>query len=426
MVVDPAAPSVVRALDDLSRQLGGARWAACWHDGEQWRVTSSAPSLRDELLLRLAADGTLGARLDGAPSVIDTDELGDVGNRLRAGGVVQLLASRHHDGTYSVFENPPHDQAALMRMAAFESAATSVAPGERALRDLRALAGWQRVFDDLAAGRRAMQEVLAVLRESGGPVLGLQEPDEQGQRGLEVLDARGATPETLAVLVATLRRGYVVPDATAGLDNAMLRERARLASVIHEGITQSLTTVALQLDTLGFVLDSDPQEAGVMVAAARAAVVDALDGLRSIIVDLTPPEEPWTDLVGGLQRFAADYGSQWGTAVEVNVVGTPRVVDAQVTSLVFAVVQEGLTNVRKHTRATSAQVRISFGATRLVVEVSDTAGSDGAATPAPDAAGLRRHQGLAIMRSRARLLGGLVEFTTDPARGSTLRLTVPA
>jgi signal transduction histidine kinase len=212
-------------------------------------------------------------------------------------------------------------------------------------------------------------------------------------------------------------------DTTAARNNAMLTERARIAGVIHEGITQVLTNVAIQMEVLDQVME-DPEAARKMVRAMRTAVLEALDSLRGAILELTPNAPEWTDLAGGLERFIGDFGAQWGLELTYDVEGTPRDVDPDILALVFAFVQEGVGNIRKHAGTEVATISLTFQEDSVVVTVEDEGKGFDPAGQADE--GFRLHQGLQIIRSRVRLAGGKLDIQSTPGKGTRMLLEVVA
>ena len=231
--------------------------------------------------------------------------------------------------------------------------------------------------------------------------------------------SRDVLRAAVQILSSELQRGW---DDAATRNNALLRERARIASVIHEGITQVLTNVAVQMEVLGKLLEQ-PDAARKLLVSNRQAVLEALDSLRGAILELTPNAPEWTELAGGLDRFVADFSAQWGLDVSFDVDGAPRDVDPEIVALVFGFVQEGLSNVRKHAATDAARVALSFEQDFIRVAVEDDGpGFD----PAQRTEGFREHQGLSLTKSRARLMGASVDVGSEPGSGTRLTLVAPA
>lgn len=193
--------------------------------------------------------------------------------------------------------------------------------------------------------------------------------------------------------------------------------------MIHEGITQVLTNVAIQMEVLDRAIE-DPTAGRKMLGAMRSAVLDALDDLRGAILELTPAAPDWSDLAGGLARFVEDFAAQWGLDLTVATEGEAREVEPETLALVFGFVQEALSNVRKHAGTSEAGVVLTFEPETVAVTVSDE--GEGFDPGGDIEEGFRRHQGLTIMRTRARLAGARFAVDSSPGRGTSVRLEVQA
>lgn len=414
--------AVDHLLDNLAERLGAGRWVVCWRDRTDWQARSSSPSLRDDVLLRHAGD--IASGIGPRVAHLQVQSLGDPGARLAAAGVERVAVLRAGEAAVAYLEDPDPEAA-----DAFEADPGAIADldlsgmllAERLARDLAALADWVPALAEVAAGRETPAGATARLGELAGSDLVLDDATSIEARPGVAREPSRELLRAASSLLAVATAG--TQDAGQSRRDALLRERARIGSVIHEGITQVLTNVAIQLEVLDHVLD-DPEQARSMIHASREAVLEALDSLRSIIFDLTPPSEEWGDLVAGLERFVADFSAQWGVTVALDVVGEAREVDAEVTSLAFAFVQEGLTNARKHAQTDAATVRLAFTPRRLAVEIADD--GVGIDPQAHEERSLRQHQGLKIMESRVRLMDGTFLLESAPGGGTRLRMEIPA
>lgn len=417
---EPVGSGTSDLLDTVARRLGAKRWTVCWREQGTWQVRSSNPSLRDDVLLRHAGEVVADPRSRALH--VPVGQLGDAGARLRAAGI-ERMALVVGKGAAVYFEDP--DTPAADRFAADPGALADLdfagmLRTERTAAELTALADWVGALDDVAHGRTTPAAAVSRLGLLIGADLTLDDHTVTATEG-----GRAVPTRVLLRTASGMLRIAVSGSKGAEQDrrDALLRERARIGSAIHEGITQVLTNVAIQLEVVDQLLD-DPQQARDMVRTSRSAVLEALDSLRSVIFDLTPHTEEWIDLVSGIRRFVEDFSSQWGVDTELEVEGPPRDVDAEVTSLAFAFVQEGLTNARKHSGAEAADVRLLFRPGRLLVEIVDE--GVGVDPSAHEDRSLRQHQGLKIMESRVRLLDGRFGFESVPNEGSRLWMEVPA
>lgn len=467
----------------LAAHLGASRWAFARSTATGWKIHSQQPSPRDELLKILAGSLPPAAHL----TILPTTELEDAGLRLQATGVESLgwvTAGSAEHVVVAFFEDPAPEAtgtgatvppAFVQRLV---EATSVVQDMQQDARELDLLRSWGRTLSE-ASTENGDEDTLAerIARPGGsfidavlvcrptrrgiaaggarrGPrgtwhtsateiemeavgaaetvntaagALGHSNLDwsiaEAG--GLVVAIAGGdlsqATLETAARL--TLLGSRSGSHTAAERNNAMLQERARIASVIHEGITQVLTNVVIQMEILDRLLD-DPDAARQMVKTLRTAVLEALDSLRGAILEMNPAAPEWTDLAGGLRRFTMDFGAQWGLDLSYRMEGPARDVDPEIIGIVFGFVQESLSNVRKHAGTGAAEVALTFLPDSIEVRVTDEGAGFVPGTEPEE--GFRQHQGLMLLRSRVRLAGGRLRIESEPGRGTTLNLEIAA
>lgn len=299
-------------------------------------------------------------------------------------------------------------------------ASTAGPDGHHAERARLEAEGWESVTAEPSASlARALQEA------KGTQVVGSWAVSwAAGNRVLLGIAPGGRRPSQEALDVASTLIGWAFGEsegtAAAGR-HALLQERSRIASVIHEGLTQVVTNVAIQLQVLERFL-GDPDKAAEMVRSSRSAVLAALDDLRGAIFELAPRLPDSGDLAGGITRYVNDFAGQWGINIECSVSGDERPVDPEIAALLFAFIQEGLTNVRKHAASADTTVEVIFGDESVAVSVSDTGKGFDPSSSADG--GYRKHQGLSLLRSRVWLMGGTIDVDSAPGRGSTLRMEI--
>jgi two-component system, NarL family, sensor kinase len=206
-------------------------------------------------------------------------------------------------------------------------------------------------------------------------------------------------------------------------------ERRRLAGEIHDGISQRIVSLFFHLSAAADAIPGTPQVAAEQVALAQELATAALDETRSAIAGLRPPILDDLGLAASLDSLAHSFPQ-----LDVQVSATSRRLAGHVETAVFRTAQEALQNAAKHAGAHSVRVRLFPQRDKMVLEVADDgAGFDPAAAEAgPGTAGGDWHRGggptgfgLAGMRERAELLGGRLDVSSAPGRGTTVRLTVP-
>ena len=198
-------------------------------------------------------------------------------------------------------------------------------------------------------------------------------------------------------------------------DLATTRERNRVAREIHDGVGHYLTVVKTQLDAAAAILPTQPEKARAAIEKAAKLTGEALDDVRRSVGTLRTDaaRPPLPEAV----RQLATHGEP---VPLVTIEGTPRPLSPTVEHALFRAAQEGLTNIRKHARATNALVRLDFRAPQSVrLELSD----NGVGAP-PVAA--RPGFGLTGLRERIEVLGGRVEAANRASGGFALTVEVPA
>lgn len=202
---------------------------------------------------------------------------------------------------------------------------------------------------------------------------------------------------------------------------AILEERDRLAREMHDSLGQVLGFVNLKAKVAeDLITRGRAAEAGDELAQMRSAVQDAYEEVRQAILSLrtTPHVE---GLVPSLREYAGRLREQTGLDVRVESsdgLDFPPAVEAQV----IRIVQEALTNVRKHAAARRVTVRFAREGRDVQVTISDDGrGFDVAAVEA--AKGMRF--GLLTMRERAESIGGVLAVRSRPGEGTTVELRIP-
>ncbi|MBI5839190.1 MAG: PAS domain-containing protein [Chloroflexi bacterium] len=205
---------------------------------------------------------------------------------------------------------------------------------------------------------------------------------------------------------------------------AMLSERERLAGELHDDLGQVLAFINAQgqavhrLLARGEVSTADEYVAR-LVEAAHEADTDLRESIRGLRVTLAslgliPSLQDY------LQRFEQRYGIQTEIILpEVSLEGAfEPVAEAQI----LRILQEGLTNARKHANARCVQVVFSLQDTHVQIVIRD----DGQGfEPAALSGSLCRGFGLQLMRERAENIGGTLEVRSAPGEGTQVTLTVP-
>jgi signal transduction histidine kinase len=202
---------------------------------------------------------------------------------------------------------------------------------------------------------------------------------------------------------------------------SILAERNRLALELHDAVSQKLFSLVLTAEAAGTQLDRDPDAARAHVARLQELAREALDELRSLILELRPPELERDGLCGALRKHVDLLRRLHRVEIDVEVddaVGGGERRDGEL----LRVAQEALQNAVRHSGAGHIAVRLGSDDGRLVLEVAD----DGAGFDPGDPELRSRRLGLTSMEERARRLGGRLQIRSAPGAGTTVRLESPA
>jgi PAS domain S-box-containing protein len=204
---------------------------------------------------------------------------------------------------------------------------------------------------------------------------------------------------------------------------AMLKEREMLAQELHDGIGQTLAAAYLEVKSATVLLARG--ETGLaesclhhLAEVTRKANESVREYLRGVRIRSSPDQA----LLAGLRRYLAQYSYNYG--IHTKLVASPELeekwIDSTVEAQLQSIIQEALTNVRKHSGASSARVSfvLTGGEIRVTVE-DDGRGFD------PEAVDGTRGFGLRSMRGRAEGVGARIEIDSSPGKGTRVVVQAP-
>jgi Signal transduction histidine kinase len=243
---------------------------------------------------------------------------------------------------------------------------------------------------------------------------------EQAQRELQeahdTLEQKVAERSAQLQIEMTARR-------TAELQfKAVLAERTRLARDLHDSLEQTLTGIALQLDTSAKLFARLPEQAQHHLQLARNWLHQSQVSLRRSIWDLRSRELEQFDLARALQQSAEQMTAGTELALEFATLGERRALPEIVEENILRIGQEALTNVAKHAHATKVSVALEFTPHALKLRVSDNGRGFDIHESAPGGVG---HFGLMGMRERAKRLGGRLDVESATGRGTAVSVEIP-
>lgn len=197
-------------------------------------------------------------------------------------------------------------------------------------------------------------------------------------------------------------------------------ERARIARELHDVIAHSVSVMVVQAGAGEQVLRRDPERAADVLRSIQETGRQALSEMSTLLGILREhgdafglvPQPGVSDLSGLLEQTR-----QAGLPVVLTVEGAERPLPPGVELSLYRVVQEALTNTRKHAGPAQATVRMCYGSAEVVAEIADDGGST--------RNGYGGGNGLIGMRERVTVYGGSLEAGPRPEGGYLVRARIP-
>lgn len=210
---------------------------------------------------------------------------------------------------------------------------------------------------------------------------------------------------------------------------AVLAERTRIARELHDIVAHSVSTMVVQAGAAEQVVGEDPELVRRALATIRITGADALGEMRRVVTMLRDDDDDGAESAGadrapqpGLDGLPALVAATRAAGLEatLEVRGDPQPLPPGLELSGYRVVQEALTNVRRHAGASSVRVVVEHRPDELRIEVAD----DGAGRDAQAAAEGGGH-GLVGMRERVTMYGGRVEAGLGATGGFVVRAALP-
>ncbi len=198
-------------------------------------------------------------------------------------------------------------------------------------------------------------------------------------------------------------------------------ERRKWALEIHDGITQSLANIYYRLQAYRKLLAKEPLGAQQDLEKIEELMLEAITEARGIIDDLRPSILDDVGLIPAIEKYLKRVKEENHISVTFEVGRSITRLSSEVETAVYRIIQEALSNVRKHARATEVKVEIVSLGNRLVAKVADN--GCGFDVEMVDTEG--DNWGLIGMRERAEIIGGSLQIESNVGQGTLIRLEVP-
>ncbi|HTH74673.1 MAG TPA: sensor histidine kinase [Trinickia sp.] len=204
--------------------------------------------------------------------------------------------------------------------------------------------------------------------------------------------------------------------------SAREQEMRRISRELHDELAQTLATSRIEADRLREFVAGQPvdKEMERRLTGMRSLLDDAVASTRRIASDLRPLVLDDLGLVAATQWLVQSFMQRSGVQCELTVEPADLELDEPYATATFRILQESLTNVARHARASHVEVRVTRGQDRVVLKVRDDGiGFDPARPRKPGSFGL------AGLRERAYLVEGELSIESASGRGTTIEVHIP-
>lgn len=203
---------------------------------------------------------------------------------------------------------------------------------------------------------------------------------------------------------------------------AVLTERTRLAQELHDTLEQTLTGIALQMDTAARMVEKTPDQANHHLKLARTLVGQGQLDVRRSVWDLRSRALEQFDLPSILTASSRQLTDGTKVGVTVNARGRVRPLPDLIEDNLLRIAQEALTNVIKHAGGTAATIDLDYDTENVCLEIKDNGkGFSIDDRPGPEDG----HFGLLGISERVKRINGEVMIRSEPETGTTVRVKIP-
>ncbi|HYD94496.1 MAG TPA: histidine kinase [Noviherbaspirillum sp.] len=209
-------------------------------------------------------------------------------------------------------------------------------------------------------------------------------------------------------------------ELSAFLQQVREEERTRIARELHDELGQALTALRIDLNWLDEKLPARDQKISDKLAAMAALLNRTVDAIRRISEDLRPGMLDDLGLAAAIEHHAAKFAEQTGIRCDLAMNRDHFDLDDQAATALFRVLQESLTNVARHSGATEVTIRLQELDNEILLIVKD----NGCGLPEP-CPGRKKTYGLLGMNERMKLLGGMLDISSNPGNGTRVEASIP-
>lgn len=206
---------------------------------------------------------------------------------------------------------------------------------------------------------------------------------------------------------------------------AQEEERKRVARDIHDGPAQSMSNVVLKAEICERLIDMNIEKSKDELKQLKGIVRDSLQEIRKIIYDLRPMSLDDLGLVPTLQRYIMTFREDSGIIVSFKTRGQFEEIKSVISLTVFRIVQEALSNIKKHSGAANAVVNIESLEQKLKLCIFDDGKGFDMEELKEKISDINCGFGLVSIKERVELLNGNFDISSEHEKGTRITITIP-
>ena len=201
-------------------------------------------------------------------------------------------------------------------------------------------------------------------------------------------------------------------------------ERKRISRELHDVIAQTLTGINVRLASLKADSDSLIPDLLKKIAHTQQMVEQSVDIVHRFARELRPSMLDDLGLIPALQSFMKHFIADTGIRVTLTAFADVEQMDSGQRTVLYRIVQEALTNVSRHAKATTVEINIRADKSIIIMEIADD--GKGFEVAGTGSAKKNNRLGLLGMRERVEMIGGTFRITSTLGKHTTVRVELPA
>lgn len=197
-------------------------------------------------------------------------------------------------------------------------------------------------------------------------------------------------------------------------------DRAHFARELHDQLGQNLAALRIDFNGLADCLTTIDPDIATRLAAIDQMIIGTVDATRRICEELRPGMLDDLGFEAAISSYAKNFTRQFGVPCDLLLDSEDYALDKLLSTSIFRIVQESLTNIARHAQASHAMVALQTRDDDLLLTIAD----DGRGMPA-ELTGERKTYGMLGMRERVNMLGGQIAIDSAPGRGTHIEVSIP-